>query len=146
MAAQAWTIYNEAKDKIGTGAINLSADTFRIALCKSTSNAATATLSLFSEVTNEVNTSWGYADKTLSATTWSTGASASEMRFDSTAVFWSANGGTITSIQFAVIFKSASAGGGPLLCYSSLSSSVFEVTDTNRLTITPAANGIFELN
>lgn len=146
MAAQAWTIYNKAKDKIGTGTINLSSDIFRIALCKSTSNAATATLSLFSQITNEVNTSWGYADKTLSATTWSTGASASEMRFDSTAVFWSANGGTITSVQFAVIFNSLSAGGGHMVAYSSLSSSVFSVTDTNRLTITPAANGIFELN
>jgi hypothetical protein len=144
MAAQAWTLYNRAKFYIGNGTVDLDSDVFYIALFKSTSNFATATLSTFGSLTNEVASGNGYSTsgKTLSATTWATGGSAEEYRFDSTAVIWTATGGSLTSIQGAVIFAS----GGQLVAYSSLSSSAFAVSTGNTLTITPSANGIFELN
>ena len=145
MAAQAWKLYNIAKENIGNSTVSLSGDIWKIALFKSTSNASVLTSLSIGDVTNQVTNANGYVTGgiTLSATTWSVGTSAKAIQFDSTAAYWSANGGTITSIQFAVIYSS---GGNELLCFSSLSSAIFSVTDTNSLTITPHdGSGIFEM-
>lgn len=149
MAAGAWTFYNEAKKYLMTGDIDLNGDNFRMSLYTSASNAATATLSTIASVSNEVTEANGYSSsgKAITGVTWTAGASASEFRFDATAVIWSASGGTIAGVKYAVIWKSgASAGARKILCYSQLSTAAFAVTDTNTLTITPSANGIFELN
>lgn len=147
MAVGAWTFYNEFKKYLGSAGVNLSGQ-FRISLYTSASNAATATLSVISEVNNEVSEANGYSSSGKALTeTWATGASASEFRFDATAVIWTASGGNIANIKFAVIWASgASAGARKLVCYSQLSTSQFTVTQNNTLTITPSANGIFELN
>lgn len=147
MAAGAWQIYDTFKLHMAGGLIDLDADIWRVNLTKDTSNAATDTLSLRSELTCEVASANGYttSGKTLSATTW-TQPSAGTSRFDSTAIFWSASGGNITSIQYAVIWRSAAAVSSEFLMgYSQLSTSEFNLTTGNRLTITPSANGIFEL-
>ena len=149
MAAGAWVIYNEAKKYLMDGSIDLDGDTWHLSLYTSASNAATATLSVISEVTNEVTSGNGYSSsgKALTGVTWATGASASEMRFDCTALIFTASGGTIPNVKFAVIWKlGASAGARKLLCYSQLSTSQFTIGTGNTLTITPSANGIFELN
>jgi hypothetical protein len=147
MAVGAWTFYNEFKKYLGSGDAQMDGQ-FRIQLHTSASNAATATLSIISEVTNEIADGNGYSTSGKALTeTWATGASASEFRFDATAVIWSASGGNIANIKFAVIWASgASAGARKLVCYSQLSTAQFTVTDGNTLTITPSANGIFELN
>jgi len=144
MAAAAWAFYNKFKEYMADGTLDLDTDIFQLSLHKSTSNASTATLSTYASLDNEVTQANGYltGGKTLSATTWSVGASASEMRFDATAAIWTASGGSVTSIMYAVIRESA----GKLVAWSKLSSSVFAVTDGNTLTITPSANGVFELN
>ena len=147
MAAGAWQIYDTFKLHMAGGLIDLDADIWRVNLTKDTSNAATDTLSLRSELTCEVGEANGYSTsgKTLSATTW-TQPSAGTSRFDSTAIFWSASGGSIASIQYAVIWRSAAAVASEFLMgYSQLSTSEFDLTTGNRLTITPSANGIFEL-
>lgn len=151
MAASAWAFYNSFKRYLGDGTIDLDNDTFVMGLYQSTSNAATATLSVTGSLTNEVSSGNGYASggKTLTGVTWSTGASASEMRFDATATIWSASGGNIANIRYAVIYDNttgASAGNRKLVAYSALSTAQFTVTDGNTLTVTPSANGIFELN
>ena len=143
MAALAWKVYNSAKDYIGDGTINLSSDTWKMALYTGASDAATLTNVSLTNLTSPVSPSWGYVagGKTMTAVTWAVGTSAKAFQFDATATAWSASGGTITSIQFAVIHN-----GTNLLCFSSLSSSVFSVTDTNSLTITPHdGSGIFEM-
>lgn len=147
MAAGAWVIYNEAKKYLATGALNLSGQ-FRMGLYTSASNAATLTLSTLSELTNEVTEANGYSSsgKAL-AETFGTGASASEFRFDATAVIWTATGGNIANAKFAVIWASgASAGVRKLLCHSQLSTAQFTITTGNTLTVTPSANGILEIN
>jgi len=150
MAAGAWTFYHLAKKHLMDGSIDLDTDTFRMGLYTSASNAlSAANLSVVGSVTGEVTEGFGYSSsgKALTGVTWGTGASASEMRFDSTAVVWSASGGNIANVKYAVISKvGASAGARKLLCYSQLSSSQFTVTSGNTLTVTPSANGIFELN
>ena len=149
MAVGAWTFYNEFKKYMADGSIDLDTSLFRVSLYTSASDVATVTQSVISELSGEVTEANGYSSsgKRLSARAWAAGASAGEMRFDSTAVFWSANGGNIANIKFAVIWVSgASAGARKLVCYSQLSTSQFTLTSGNRITITPSANGIFELN
>lgn len=150
MAATAWAVYHRAKKYLLSGGIDLDTDVFRMSLFTSASNAASIdSLSVIGSVTNEVAEANGYSSsgKALSGVTWTAGASASEMRFDATARIWSASGGDITGIKYAVIWKEgASAGARKLLCYSQLSAAQFTITSGNTLTVTPSANGIFELN
>lgn len=148
-AVGAWTFYNEAKKYLMQGDIDLNSSTIRMGLYTSASNAATATLSRHDQVTNELADGNGYSSsgKALSAVTWTAGASASEMRLDCTAKIFTASGGNLANIKFAVLFiEGASAGARKLLAYSQLSTGQFTVTTGNTLTITPSANGIFELN
>lgn len=151
MAASAWVIYNTFKRYMGDGTCKLGTDVFRMALFTSASNAATATLSVLGSVTNEVANANKYltGGKTLAGNTWSTGASAGEMRFDATATIWSASGGNIANIRYAVIYDEStgvSAGLRKLVAQSALSTAQFTVTAGNTLTVTPSANGVFELN
>jgi hypothetical protein len=148
MAAGAWVIYNEAKKYLLQGDIDLNAATIRLGLYTSASNAATATLSRHDQVTNEVTESNGYSSSGKALTyTWLTGASASEYRFDGTAIIWTATGGSIANIKYAVLFQEgASAGARKLIAYSQLSTAQFTVTIGNTLTLLTPANGIFELN
>lgn len=149
MAAGAWAFYNKAKKYIGSADIDLNGSSFRMSLYTSASNANTATLSTIGSVTSEVTEAAGYSSsgKPLTGVTWTMGASATEYRFNSSAVFWSANAGTISGIKFAVIWiTGASAQARKIMVRSQLSTASFALTAGNRLTITPSANGIFELN
>ena len=144
-AATAWAFYYTAKKYLGTGDIDLDNDSFRMALFTSASNAlSSANLSVLGSVTNQIADGNGYSTsgKALS-TLWSTGASASEYRWNADAVIWSASGGNIANVRYAVIFE---VGQGKLVCWSALSTAQFTVNDGNTLTVTPSANGIFELN
>jgi len=151
MAAAAWAVYNKFKEYVMDNTIDIDGDIFMLALYTSASNAATTTLSLRSQITNEVANANGYSTggKTASAPTWGTGASAGEMRFDATATIWSASGGNIVDAKFAVLYDQstgASAGAQKLIAQSQLSTAQFTITSGNTLTVTPSANGIFELN
>lgn len=145
MAVGAWFFYNKAKKYIGSADIDLNGATFRMTLHTSaaSANANDITLSTFASIGNEVASGNGYSSsgKTITGVTWTVGASAKEYRFNSSAVFWSANGGTIPNIKYAIIST-----GTKLLVCSKLSTSQFTLASGNRLTITPSANGIFELN
>lgn len=144
MAAGAWTLYNSGKEHIGDATIDLDTDNFRMSLYTSASNAATATLSSLGSLTNQVAEANGYSSsgQALSSVTWQSGASATEIRWDVGDVVWTAGGGAISAVKFAVIWAS----GGNLLCYSQLSTAQFSISDGNTLTITISANGVFELN
>jgi hypothetical protein len=151
MAVGAWTFYQKARKNIGTGAFPLTtaAAKFRLTLHLSASNAATATLSTSGSVTSQVAAANGYttSGKTFN-NTWTAGVSAGQYRFNTTTigVFWSANAGTISGIKYAVIWCSGvSALAKKLLCYSQLSTVAFNLAAGNRLTITPAATGIFNM-
>lgn len=150
MAASAWTFFNSFKQKLGDGTIDLDTDVFRIGLYTSASNITLATLSTRGSVTNEVAVAGGYAagGRTLSAVTWGAGASAGVRRFDCTAKIFTASGANISAIRFALIYdnsKGASAGLRPLVCKAALTTAQFSLSTGNTLTITPSANGIFEL-
>jgi hypothetical protein len=151
MAASAWTIYDTFKAYIAENDVDLSADELKMGLYTTASNAATDTLSIFSELTNEIAAQGGYAagGRTLDAVTWTTGDSVGEMRLDCTAEIFTASGANLSNIRYAVIYDNSSGTSGgdrKLICYAALSTVQFSVTDGNTLTVTPSANGIFELN
>ena len=148
MAVQAFKFHLMAREYIGDATIDLDGAIFRMGLYQSSSDFATLTQSKRSELINEVATNNGYSTsgKTLSATTWITGASGGVRRFDSTAVIWTATGGAINSIKAYVIWISAAATGDEkLLGNASLTSSQFNLASGNTLTLTPPSDGIFEL-
>ena len=151
MPAQAWSFYNRAKKYLMDATIDLNGHTFDLHLFTSAANFATKTLSTLGSLTNQVASGNGYAQSGKALTvTWTVGASASEMRFNALALIWTGTGGSIANIKAAAIVARTGASGkaaaNKLLCYSSLSAGQFTVTIGNTLTVTPAANGIFELN
>lgn len=151
MAAQAWKFYNKFKKYGMDATIDLNGTTFDMHLFQSASDFATATQSTLGELCSEVASGNGYTKSgKVMTVTWTTGASASEMRFDATALIWTGTGGSIANIKAAVIVARTGASGkataNKLVCYASLSSGQFTVTIGNTLTISTPANGIFELN
>lgn len=149
MAASAWSVYNKAKQKIGNSTLSLAAAAAkRLSLFTSASNANTATLSTYGSVSNEVAEGNGYSSsgKALANVAWTVGASAGQYKFDSDDVVFSASGGTIPNIKFAVIWLSgASALARHLLCRSQLSTAQFTLSQGNTLTIAMNASGILTL-
>ena len=105
-------------------------------------NANDGDLSTYASIGNEVANGNGYTTGGASVTsrTWASVAT-DKYRFDSTAVIWTATGGTIPNVKYAVIYKS----GGALVCMSKLTTSQFTLAEDNTLTVTPSASGIFEL-
>ena len=148
MAAAAWSFYDSFREYLGTANMDLSgtSDGFYMALHTSaaSANVNTATLTAQSEIGNECANGNGYATGGASVTsiTWAAGASAGVFRWDSTAVVWTATGGTIANVKYAVIYR---ASGDKLVCFSKLTTSQFTLADANTLTVTPSSSGIFEL-
>ena len=146
MAATAWSFYNSFREYIGNGQFDLDGTSvgFYMALHTSaaSANVNTATLSTQASLANEVGSGNGYTTGGASVTsrTWASVAT-DKYRFDSTAVVWTATGGTIANIKYAVIYQS----GGKLVCFSKLTTSQFTLAEDNTLTVTPSASGIFEL-
>lgn len=147
MAASAWSFYNSFREYIGNGQFDLDGTSINFYMALHTSaasaNATNAVLSTQASIANEVANANGYATGGLSvsARTWAAGASAGVFRFDSTAVVWTATGGDISNVKYAIIYQS----GGKLVCYSKLTTSQFTLSQDNTLTVTPSSNGIFEL-
>ena len=147
MAATAYQMYNRAKRKIAAGTINLTSGIPRQALFTSASNASTKTLSILSQITSQVANGNGYVTggKSLSGVVWTTGASAAQIKFDANDPLWTATGGNLANVKFAVIHYSAGAASGHLLCWTRLSASQFTVSQGNTLTIRQPTTGIFTL-
>lgn len=149
MAASAWSLYNAAIGKLGNAQMNLGTNVFYVQLHKSTSNASAATLINAGSLTNELTGGTGYTvdGKTLSGTSWlSTGAGT--WTFDGSNTAWTASGGAITSITYAVIMASgASANGRPVLAWSKLTTTgTISVGDGGTLTLQYNASGVFTLS
>jgi hypothetical protein len=142
MAASAWRIYNEAKKYLLTSDIDLNGTIIRVKLLAGTKSAAVSnyTRSTFASLTH-ITGNLGVAIKSLPGLIVTAGASAKEIKFDSTAFIFTASAGNVTSVQYAVIGVS----GGKCLAWCKLSTAVFTVTVGNTLTITPHASGIFTL-
>lgn len=146
MAASAWTIYHEYKLNLGKKLIEMSSDTFKMALFLSTSNAGSASLATaqYATLTNQHANANGYTTGGVTcARTWTN--SAGTITFDIADAVWTASGGSIVA-RFAVIY-SDTATNKDLICYCLLDSTPADVTVTtgNSLTVQINASGVFTL-
>lgn len=150
MAATAWSLYNKFKEYMGDNTIDMDGAIFRLSLVKGGTTVSAATLSQWNQLSAiEVGSGNGYTGngKTISGTTWTTGASAGQMRLNMVNdVVWTATGGAIQSIKYAVIWVSGtSAGLEKLVAWTRLSTTQFSMASTNTLTISCGGSAIFNL-
>ena len=154
MAAGAWKFWTESKVKIclpdATG-ISLDTGPFRMLLFDAGASLtiSATTITVQSEIApgaNEVSggryVAGGLA---LSGVTWA--SSGVNAKYDFTDPIWTASGSAMSIVKYAVIVKSITAvTSGFLLVYSTLSTSEFDVTVGNTLTVQLAATGCFTLS
>lgn len=154
MAAGTWKIYAKAKKYIGAGTITLGAGVFKMQLHRTSASATILVLSTRStnaSIAGEISATGGYVTggrNLVPATAkWTVGTSAKQYKFTYTTagLVFTANGGPLTGVRYALIRNSTGAGAGKVLCFCTLSTAAFPVTTGNTLTIAPAATGVFTL-
>ena len=153
MAAQPWKVFRSFREYLGKGTFDLSGDTFDISLHTSAFTTLSAGMSTYGSLANEVTSGNKYTTggQQMSGITWTSVGTAS-FKFDSSNPLWTASGGNISNIKIAIIHRRSSAGGSAeeagkkLLCYSTLSTSQFNVTTGNTLTIEMASSGVLVLS
>jgi hypothetical protein len=143
-AAGPWTIYNEFKETLGKKLIDLSSDTFKVALFTSTSNAGSATLATatYATLTNELANGNGYlTGGVTAAATWvrSTGT----VTFDTADTTWTASGGSLTA-RFAVLYDSTPAT-KYLIAYALLDSAPADVVVSDGNSLSVQITNVFSL-
>jgi hypothetical protein len=148
MSVQAFKFYNLYRKYI-SGTVANGSTSFDLHLMKSTSNAATLTLSTYGSLTNQVASGGNYtlAGKPMTKT-WTVGASAKQYALNFTAISLSASS-NITSIMFMALVArtgaSAKDAANKLIGFASLTSAVFTVSSGNKLIINPPSGGLFTL-
>jgi hypothetical protein len=146
MAATAWEFYNNFKDQLGGGTVDLNGVTssFNMILCGSTTNAADATLNSYASLTGELATDNGYtqAGKLLTVN-WSVKTTTSTYSWTfNTVAFTAAATSAMTNVKYAVIMTVTSS---ILVCFSQLTTSALTVPAAKELIIEPNPVA-FELN
>jgi hypothetical protein len=136
-AAGPWVLYNDFKLNAFKKLMDLSADTIKVALVTSSSNAISATLTPATYVTinNELTTANGYTATGVacSSPTLTGGAGTATITWDVADATWTASGAGFTA-RAGVIYDSTS---GHLIAYCLLDSTPADVTVAagNTLTI-----------
>jgi len=140
MAAGNWTFTNTGRTSLLNGTFDLDTDTFKMALFLSTSNLG-ASSTTYAGLTNEHANANGYTTGGAAVTVSLSGTTT--VTVDCTDATWTASGGSIVA-RYAVIYEV----GGNVLCYCLLDSTPADVTviDTNTLTVTINASGLFTLS
>ena len=145
MAADLWKFYETFPERLGDAGHDLDNDTFYVALFLSASNCATETWDALADLTSQHANANGYVTggQALGSVTWV--ESSGVVTLDCAAEVFTASGGSILC-RFAVVYNWTHAS-DLLVCYSLLDNTPADVeaTDTNTLTITPHASGIFSL-
>ena len=155
MAAGAWVIFTRSKRNLATTSSGIHLDgVFRMMLCRASASAAllgitNTGISAWSQVPGEISARGGYAanGRSIPAIKWTVGASTKQMKFSFTTagLVFTASGSALNNIKYAVIRNSTGAGAGKVLCYCTLSTAAFSISNPNTLTILPAATGVFTL-
>ena len=142
MAAGAWQMPNATRIKLLDGTIDVDTDVWKIALFLSTSNLD-LTKALYTDLTNEVATAFGYTQDDEVIVLALTGTTTVKVDINVDPV-WTAAGGSLVA-RWAVIYKDA--GNQDILEWCLLDSTPADVTatDGNTLTVAGAASGVFTL-
>lgn len=154
MAADAWKVYNKAKEYIGDGTIDLDAgDAYFSVILATSSYTPALTHSTYADVSSaEVANGNGYTTggDFPGSVTWT--ESSGTVTFDSADPAWTASGGSITA-RYAVLVHVAAGSGVPqstdkLIAYMLLDNSPADVVaaDGAGLTIQLPAGGYFTIS
>ena len=156
MAASAWVVYDTFRRHMGDGTFTLSAtSTFHLHLFTSaaTTNITNADLSTLGSISDEVANGNGYLiSGRLMTNSWSIGDSAGQQRWDMGDLIWTATGGTIPNIRYALIVANTAGNStkntaNKVCMRAALTTAQFTLQQASTLTIsTPAGDGIFELS
>ena len=143
MAAEAWKMYNTAREYIGDGTIDLDDHVFKELLVTSAYTPNFETHTVLADITNELSGN-GYARFTLTQTWVRVTTTVTLDTNDST---YTAAGGAITARRAVVFDDTPSSPADPLLCASLLDTTPADVSvsDGNTLTIARHASGMFTL-
>lgn len=136
-------IYNNFKEAIMNGSIDLDTDTIKVALVTSTYTPDQDTHDMFDDITNEVSgTGYTAGGATLANKAVSQDNTDNEGVFDADDVSWTTS--TITA-RGAVIYKSTGTPStSPLICY--LDFGTDKISTAGTFTISWNAEGILNLN
>lgn len=147
MAAGKWKIYDLAKLAIANGEVDFNADSFKINLYLSTSNADTLSgVDQLTDLTNQVATAFGYTQNTKAVTITTSQAAGVTTVDETTNPVWTASGGAITA-RFAVIYDDTHPNDLPIcVCLLDTAPADVTATDGNTFTITINASGLFTLS
>lgn len=139
-----WIMYDSAKEFVGDGTIDFDGQTFKCSLHSSTYNPNIATQSVYADLTGEVANGNGYTTGglTLSGVTW--GQAGGTATFDSNDMSWTATGGNIGPLLYAVV--RSTSGSEPLICYTAVSSSNVTITTGSTAIIQISSSGILTLS
>ncbi len=154
MAASAWTVFNEFRKWVVDGTIDLPTTVVDIHLfiTAASANINNDVLSTLGSIANEVASANGYSQSGKAITdTWTTGDSVGQMRYDMSDVIWTATGGTIPNIRYALLVARTEDSGknssNKLMMRAPLTTTQFTLQTGSTLTVsTPASDGIFELS
>jgi len=134
-----WIFTDAARKQLLDGTFNVDADSFKMALFKSTSNLGAAS-TLFSGVTNECDTG-GYVAGGIAVDLTVTGTTVATVDIAVDPI-WTVSSTSLVA-RFACIYEI----GGNVLCYCLLDSTPADITVSVGNTLTIAANvaGVFTL-
>jgi len=145
MGAGVWQFYYNARDAIGRARFNFAAGQFVMRLYTNSSNCGGLNVINASELFGELAAGNGYTlgGKPLTGVTWAVSDRPDEFRFDCDEIVWTATGGNLVGIRWAVIHNAAN---GELLCVAELDTAPFTVPNGNILAVSTNVGGVFELN
>ncbi len=143
MAAGNWIMYDDAKEQIGLGNVNFDTDSFIITLHTNTYTPNRSTQTIYTDLTNELTTQFGYTQKNevLANPSWvdATGT----LTWDSDDPSWTASGGSIGPFRIAVIHDDTMTSPvDGLICYNILDTADITATDGDTITIQMSGSGI----
>lgn len=140
-----FTFFDEFKNNLGNGVIDLDSHTFKIVLTNSAPTVGTNTV--VADIT-QISNANGYTTggNTLGTVTWAeTGGGTGIWQFTSADSVWTASGGSIGPFRYVVMYDDTpTSPADPLVGMLDYGSNV-TITATNTFTVDVGANGWFRL-
>lgn len=143
MAADPWKKYDSFPYRMAGKFIDFQNDAFNMALFLSTSNANDPTKAMYSDLTHEVASAFGYTTGGVGLTGVTLSVSGPTVKWTSGNGIWTAFGGSIVC-RYAVIYDMTT---GDLVCWSLLDNTPADITVTagSVLTVQIASGGIYTI-
>lgn len=114
MAQGSVIVFNEFKENISSGSINLATDNVNVRLISNSSLTAAATSPDSADFTQV--TGGSYAEKTSVSKSWSESGGTATFALTTTALTWTQDGAGPTDIRYALVYSATHAGTEDGIC------------------------------